>query len=615
MLVLERLQVEEGFLDGLDLKFDPGLNVLIGPRGVGKTSVIELIRFCFGVDSFTPEAGKKAHQHALSVLGGGGRVVVTAAIDGLTLRLIRAVDDPSPRELPSERPIILSQSEIERLGVDAAGRLRMIDDFRTPSPTVSNSMQLESSIRSISVQMHEISEEIENLDGQLQALTEAPEQLAKAEAHQAELTKNLEAARADQERLSVVADLQAKSSVRQSVLSRTTDALDQWQALLEDVSNRVPSVESWVDDSNIADLLDAVRRRIEEVGEKLRDAVVEVEAARAEIAGVRDTAQQTDVALADEARALRHRLEEMQEGAGEASRQVAQLRERVGQQAATTALRAQRDHDIANLRSKRVEYLDDLDATRLARFRERERIADHLRDQLGSRIEIRVLQDAENATYAAAVAGGLRGSGLHYSTLVPSLTDRISPRELAEAIELGDHQRIAELAGIAPDRASKVVDYLRSNGTAEILTAPIEDSVEFSLLDGKDFKPTEDLSTGQRCTVILPILLAHQERVLLVDEPEAHLDNAFVVGTLINALKKRSETSQYILATHNANIPVLGEADRVIVLNSSGQRGFEQHSGLLDDPLIVDSITAVMEGGREAFQLRAEFYARHPSGS
>ena len=51
--MIERIQVEEGFLDGLDLTFVSGLNVLIGPRGSGKTSVIELIRFCLDVKGIT----------------------------------------------------------------------------------------------------------------------------------------------------------------------------------------------------------------------------------------------------------------------------------------------------------------------------------------------------------------------------------------------------------------------------------------------------------------------------------------------------------------------------------------------------------------------------------
>ena len=39
-VIIRRMQVEGGFLDGLDLRFDPGLNVLIGGRGTGKSSII-----------------------------------------------------------------------------------------------------------------------------------------------------------------------------------------------------------------------------------------------------------------------------------------------------------------------------------------------------------------------------------------------------------------------------------------------------------------------------------------------------------------------------------------------------------------------------------------------
>jgi hypothetical protein len=63
-----------------------------------------------------------------------------------------------------------------------------------------------------------------------------------------------------------------------------------------------------------------------------------------------------------------------------------------------------------------------------------------------------------------------------------------------------------------------------------------------------------------------------------------------------------------ILTTHNANIPVLGEADLVVLLGSDGQRGFVRHSGPLADSEVVRAITTVMEGGYDAFERRAAFY-------
>jgi len=141
------------------------------------------------------------------------------------------------------------------------------------------------------------------------------------------------------------------------------------------------------------------------------------------------------------------------------------------------------------------------------------------------------------------------------------------------------------------------------------MTAPVEDAVELALLDGKEYKKTERLSTGQRCTAVLPILLQHMERPVILDQPEDHLDGAFIVETLVKAIVGRRSASQLIVSTHNPNIPVLGNACRVTLLGSNGQRGFEVHSGDLDDAGVVDAITSVMEGGRKAFQTRANFYA------
>jgi ABC-type sulfate/molybdate transport systems ATPase subunit len=136
-----------------------------------------------------------------------------------------------------------------------------------------------------------------------------------------------------------------------------------------------------------------------------------------------------------------------------------------------------------------------------------------------------------------------------------------------------------------------------------------------ALLDGGNYKPAEDLSVGQRCTVVLPIILSHTERVLIVDQPEDNLDNKFVADTLVRALRNRLPTSQLIFVTHNPNIPVLGEADRVVYLTSDGKRGDISHVGALDDPESVQAITDVMEGGLEAFETRAAFYAQEASSN
>jgi hypothetical protein len=62
-----------------------------------------------------------------------------------------------------------------------------------------------------------------------------------------------------------------------------------------------------------------------------------------------------------------------------------------------------------------------------------------------------------------------------------------------------------------------------------------------------------------------------------------------------------------IFITHNANIPVLAEADLVIVMNSDGKVGFIEKSGSVDE--CRKEIIDLLEGGQEAFDLRSKRYA------
>lgn len=50
------------------------------------------------------------------------------------------------------------------------------------------------------------------------------------------------------------------------------------------------------------------------------------------------------------------------------------------------------------------------------------------------------------------------------------------------------------------------------------------------------------------------------ERILIVDQPEDHIDNAFIADTLIKSILARPANGQLLFSTHNANIPVLGSA-------------------------------------------------------
>lgn len=133
--------------------------------------------------------------------------------------------------------------------------------------------------------------------------------------------------------------------------------------------------------------------------------------------------------------------------------------------------------------------------------------------------------------------------------------------------------------------------------------------------ENSNLKNIENLSPGQRCSAILPILLLNGNGPLVIDQPEDNLDNRLIKQVIINVLSSIKLRRQVIMSTHNPNMPVLGDAEEVIVLKATDDdKSFVEKIGDIDDKDIIDKVTHIMEGGREAFQYRSSLYNTHWRG-
>lgn len=122
-------------------------------------------------------------------------------------------------------------------------------------------------------------------------------------------------------------------------------------------------------------------------------------------------------------------------------------------------------------------------------------------------------------------------------------------------------------------------------------------------------KELSKLSPGQRCSAILPIILLTGNNPLIIDQPEDNLDNRLIRQVIVNVLASIKLKRQVIIATHNANLPVLGDAEQIIALRAIEDDMCEFEAvGSLDNGEVVKNITEIMEGGREAFQFRQTIY-------
>jgi energy-coupling factor transporter ATP-binding protein EcfA2 len=605
-MYIARIQVEDGFLDGLDLQFKAGLNTLIGARGTGKTSIIELLRFCFGIPGHTPDSTRRSREHAVSILG-DGQVIVTVKDGASTYTLSRAANGTAKQSASGVRtPIVFSQTEIENVALQPGGRLGLIDAFDMKY-TPDSEVEVESQILSVTSQISSAYREIEDLEISLTELPILHKQLGELKPSEEQLSQISKDALSKTKSVETLTRELSVLAVADSAISRFTLYVDRFRAALSEVAKSRATVESWPANAG-ADPLASDRAELDEIQSILESQLQRLTkiSQRAKVAA--ETLTGRRMPLETSSRAIRRDIESLQAGAGEVSRQGQQLRERIAQAESLKAVATSKRAALKVLTNRRNKLLDSLSDLREKRFQSRQAVAASLNKSLGPRIRVNVERSAQYQSYSALVAEILKGSGLRYNELAPLIAKSLSPRELLEAAESADYNLICEATGITKDRALRFVTALREADLGRLATIALEDGITLSLLDGKDYKSIEELSTGQRCTVVLPIVLRHTDRVVIVDQPEDHIDNAFIVDTLIKAVMERDPKGQIIFSTHNANIPVLGTADYVIQMGSDGHRGFPLTRGSLDDSSVVDAISTVMEGGADAFRRRAAFY-------
>jgi len=154
---------------------------------------------------------------------------------------------------------------------------------------------------------------------------------------------------------------------------------------------------------------------------------------------------------------------------------------------------------------------------------------------------------------------------------------------------------------------NQVVDFKRrfSENLEDLLTFKVENKIIIQY-NGKSL---DKHSLGQRASALILFLLAQKENdVLIIDQPEDDLDNQTIYDEVIKELKKIKGNMQFIFATHNANIPVLGDSEKVVSC-SYDEKKITVHSGTIDNHQTQRYIVDIMEGGDEAFNRRKNIYS------
>ncbi len=589
--IVRQVRFEGGMLEGSVIPFSSSLNCLIGPRGNGKSAVIECLRHALGFREVSDEKYKAGLVERM--LSPAGKVIVEVVDEyGRTIRI--------ERERSGQPSVFLGGVYRD---ISPGSVLKDIlyfgqKDLSTRSESFDESFLDKLLADRLDAKPQEegrLVESVRQAARQLKETLETSEKIAVAHKEKNELEVQLQIY-TDKGVDKKLEEMTLFDTDRQSILGWRED-LEQLRAGIKEATDwdeadrSFPSLRSRYTELIREDLAQA-KSKSDEAKQStdaslvyLRDASMLVAEALKKLTPVQD-GMKTEVA------ALQKSLNEPQLDLEVFRKKKARL-EQLKKLLDAGTQRAKTEQAARDLLGAAVNHLHEFWRER---FQERETEVRRLERELPEEIRIRTAFKGRRKAFEEFLRATMRGSGLQgasYETLRDSFIDG---RELYQArAELEKH--LSETA------ATKVKAALLDHLT-DFLTFRTPDVTEILYQD----KSLGEYSLGQRATVILHILM-HLRRhpVILIDQPEDDLDNETLYSHFIRQLLERKELTQFIFATHNPNIPVLGDAEQTIVCRKEGEHFSFEH-GSIDNKRIQDRIVTVMEGGEDAFRRRKEIY-------
>ena len=609
---------EGGFLDGTVIVFNPNLNVLVGGRGAGKSTVIESLRYALNLEP-TGEDALKAHESMVrNVLGGGAKI-------SLRVRAYR----PAKREYTIERtvpnpPVVRDASgQVLQLlprdilpRVEIYGQHEISELARSPDklthlldPFVETDESLNRRKASIRRELEQTRRSISNSRSELQQIDDL---LAKLPGLEETLSRYQEAGLEDRLR-------EQSLLVREErVLDSIPERLSAFRECIETLRQELPIDRTFLSPKSLSELpgkeilgdanpiLDRLSREVEKAANVIDEAL---KLADQEMAGIRVRWSERQRRVEFEYQKI---LRELRKAAVDGEEFIRLQREIEG-------LRPLRERQglLEKLEieqsQRRLTLLAEWEDVKAAEFRLLDRAAKSVSRRLRTNVQ------------ASVTAAGDR------DVLFEVLRDEIGGR-LSEAIEQlrkADDFSLPQFVKCCRDGAEALQDtYAVPPSQAERLSNATPEAL--MRIEELEFSPTteirlntapagappvwqslEELSTGQKATAVLLLLLLESDAPLIVDQPEDDLDNRFITDGVVPRMRAEKRRRQFIFSTHNANIPVLGDAELILGLTASGKADDvgnaeikPEHVGSIDSRQVRELVEEILEGGKDAFETR-----------
>lgn len=619
-LMIEAIAWGGGFLADQALHFHEGLNVLIGGRGTGKSTVVESLRYAFDMEPLGTEAWETHQQIVKSVLGSGSRIWVKVHASKPSSRsyivergvgeapVVRTEDGEITRLRPADIRadlLIYGQHEIAELTRDKVRQTALIRRFvASESDFAGRKETLIQALRKNRQSLVEAKTETVRIDDRLSTLPGIEETLKSFK--DAGLEEKLKHQSLLVREASCIQEAEGKLAPFQDVL----DSLE--QAMPIDLA--LVSEEALKDLPN-KDLLGKSREILAGLESGASEALTHLKAAVAtgkeQLAALRSgwEAKKAESSEAYE-KTLRELHRERIDGA-----EFVRLRQKIEELKPLKTKREQLDKQFAELLDERRRLLIDWEGLLSDEYRDLQKAAKSATRKLRGQVKLEVVHNGNRRPLIDFLEANMGG---RKDQIRRAMEDpEFSLQVFAQAVLNGAGQ-LQEGFGLSSVQSDALAQ-LPLNTRLEFGEILLETTTEVSLNvaaegQAEEWKKLQDLSKGQKATALLLLLLLDSKSPLVVDQPEDDLDNRFVSAGVVPRIRAAKRQRQFLFATHNANIPVLGDAELISVLSASGEadggQGYLNPSemGAIDTPEVKSLVEELLEGGHTAFEARRKKY-------
>jgi hypothetical protein len=613
-----------GFLRDLSISWNEDLSVIIGGKGTGKSSILECLRYALALPPWPGQPGREdLLRHAL---GNNGKVEVIFERSNqegevLQYRIVRAWGEgPRVLQLGHEKEIpissgdllhpdrgiaIFGQREIEALSSSEESRLAFFDEMmgeeaRKHADDLIKTMDL--------------------LAANGRAMLDLEEKLAKGEQYRQQIKKiddemeacKRQALQAQKE----VADLRSlKESLQHATkaLRDATEDCDRWRRQLLDSLEavqrnlRAPQSGDFPLRQEASTVLAVLQESLKVV---LYDEGTLFEQAALGFSRLDGRCQEKLRPLTEENKGI----ERGTQGKTEVDDRLQRLAGERSSLAPLVAEVKKIEDRLKKLWEERQELLRKVRDCRSNQWRLRTKRAGLIGESLNGRLRLRIEPRGQKRDYQEQLSLLLKGSNLSRDEIdrlvAPGETDGMA---LAEAARAGSKEVQARF-GLKPEASDRLTLWLTAEKSRLLHLEMIlpQDALRLEMRSGGQYRPLDPLSTKQWAGAALLLLFGLEGRILVIDQPEDYFDDPSLHEEMAQVLREQKGLSshtarrQVILATHDASLPVLGDAELVLPLEMQNDCARLMGRASIDDRRIREWMKETLEGGQEALRQGAE---------